>query len=102
LILRKPSGGSLMLPLLTRQSVVVERHSAHQRSVVTEASGDERLGPGGILIVSATGDDLGSGAGWRVEEGLVLAKQVEVVVRRHVATAAPGFITNRQISDLPR
>ncbi|EGY02328.1 hypothetical protein AZA_63851 [Nitrospirillum viridazoti Y2] len=52
------------------------------------------LGPGGVVIAGAHGDELGRLAGARLQEGAGLAQQVGVVIGPHVAAAAPNLVAH--------
>jgi len=91
-------GRALHFPLARRDGVVVEADAV---GLLLGLAADH-VGPGGVVVVAAAGDDLRTQVLRRAQEGFGLLVQVRVVARRHVAAAAPGLVTDGEKVHLER
>ena len=96
-VFREADRVALLRPLAGGSRVVVVR----DRVQVPLDHGRENLRPAGAVVIAATRDDHRALAARRLHVGGVLAEQVGVELRRHVAAAAPGLVADAEVVHVP-
>src|SRR5690606_2776555 len=98
LVLAETGRVAFLLPDAARYGVVVMRNAV-------EVSLDLRrqhFDPTRTVIVAAARDDLGTLARRRLDVRRVLAEEIRVVLRTHVAAAAPRLVADAEEVHIPR
>jgi len=99
LVFAKARGGALLFPHARRHRVVVETDGVHHVRLDFAAQG---IGPADVVVIAAAGDEFRPRAFRRLHEGVVVLVQVRVVLRAHIAAAAPGFVADAKVIDFIR